>query len=233
MEVTLSCRNIVQLNIMPRHTFLRTALTRERGNSPAGEMALEHLEDSAFSPCEWTCCWCGEGLALILRAQWPLCTDLSSHSKAQNLLCLCCRVLIGLSLSWPEASSSTWLIWSCLPFPKSDSKGWFCVGQMWKLLKKKKRKPIDFYYIVVLLGQQWLCNLDLKVENSMNALMSHQIPGFMGLFSFQNSKLSWFWRLTNILWMVPLFWLFFFFFMALTLKWIVQSSTCGSEKRIP
>lgn len=30
-----------QLNVMPRHTLLRTALTRERNNSPASEHMLQ------------------------------------------------------------------------------------------------------------------------------------------------------------------------------------------------
>lgn len=70
-----------------------------------------------------------------------------------------------------------------------------------------------------------------KPHKCINSLLSHQITGFMGLFSFQNSKLSWFWKFTNILcWIAPLFYFFFFLFMVLTLKWIVQSSTCAVKR---
>lgn len=40
-------QDLGQLNIMPRHTFLRTALTRERINSPASEMAFDHMLQGA------------------------------------------------------------------------------------------------------------------------------------------------------------------------------------------
>lgn len=90
-------QDLGQLNIMPRHTFLRTALTRERSNSPARETAFEHMlqgavkEVSVHSMCMSLLLVC-EGLAVILRAQWPLCTNPSSHSKAQHRPCLSPRV---------------------------------------------------------------------------------------------------------------------------------------------
>lgn len=48
MEVTVTQeQDLGHLNIMPWHTFLRTALTRDRSNSAASETAFEHMLQGA------------------------------------------------------------------------------------------------------------------------------------------------------------------------------------------
>lgn len=141
----------------------------------------------------------------------------------------------GLSLSWPEACSSSF-----------DAARLFLsliarAGSVWvryESCKERRKKTHRLLLHVLLLGQQWLCNLDLKVEKSMNVLMISWAIKSLVLWDCSPSKTQNYLGFgdlpKDISFAECLHSLgFFSFFMTLTLKWIVQSSTCGSGKRTP
>lgn len=179
----------------------RVTTLASQWKQPLRVCCKELLRMSLCIPSVWmSLLLVGRGLGRNPGSWWLLCT---CHV---NINASCGKACCPLYPFWAESSSTTWLIQSPLPFSK-PSKGWCCVGQMWKSWRQNKENAqaairLLFFWVNSGFGSlisrwktPWMYKQSPEPSNSL----------LMGMFTFQNSKWSWFWRLTNILcWMAPL-----------------------------
>lgn len=119
-----------------------------------------------------------------------------SQQPEQSTVSTLPQGLMGLSLSWPAAVQVLGSFDPACPFPSLTARA----GSVWvrcQSCKERRKKTHRFLLYCASFGsavalQHW--SQGGKLHECINSLLSHQIPSFMGLFSFQISTLSQFWR---------------------------------------